>query len=69
MKVKEKRTVINEAIKPLNCLNIYSLAKNCCINTIPINSKTNEIPTLREYLKDKNFKGKIITVDALNTQK
>lgn len=42
---------------------------NCCINTIPINSKTNEIPTIREYLKEKNFKDKIITVDALNTQK
>lgn len=66
---KRKKTVINEAIKSLNCLNVYSLAKNYCINTIPIDNKTNEIPTIREYLKDKNFKGKIITVDALNTQK
>lgn len=66
---KRKRTVINEAIKPLNCLNVYSLAKNYCISTIPIDSKTNEIPTIRDYLKDKNLKGKIITVDALNTQK
>lgn len=61
---KRKKTVINEAVKPLNYPNIYYLAKKYCINTIPIDSKTNEIPTIRKYLKDK-----IITVDALNTQK
>ena len=57
---KRKKTVINEAVKPLNYPNIYYLAKKYCINTIPIDSKTNEIPTIRKYLKDKNFKGKII---------
>lgn len=57
---KRKKTVINEAVKPLNYPNIYYLAKNYCINTISIDSKTNEIPTIRKYLKDKNFKGKII---------
>lgn len=61
---KRKKTVINEAVKPLNYPNIYYLAKNYCINTISIDSKTNEIPTIRKYLK-----GKIITVNALNTQK
>lgn len=66
---KRKKTITNEAIKPLNCLNVYSLAKNYCTNTIPIDNKTNEIPTIRDYLKGKNLKGKILTVDALNTQK
>lgn len=66
---KRKKTVTNEVIKPLNCLNVYSLAKNYCTNTIPIDNKTNEIPTIRDYLKGKNLKGKILTVDALNTQK
>ena len=60
---------MNDDKKPLNCLNVYSEKDGYCIDTIKIDDKTNEIPTIKEYLKNKNLKGKIITVDALNTQR
>lgn len=66
---KRKKTIMNNDKKPLNCLNIYSEKDGYCIDTIAIDDKTNEIPTIKDYLKNKNLKGKIITVDALNTQR
>jgi hypothetical protein len=36
---------------------------------IPIPCKTNEIPSLKELLKDLDLRGTLITADALNTQK
>ena len=36
---------------------------------IPIPSKTNEIPSLKELLKDLDLRGALVTADALNTQK
>jgi Domain of unknown function (DUF4338)/DDE_Tnp_1-associated/Transposase DDE domain len=39
----------------------------CC--QIPIPSKTNEIPCLKELLKDLDLRGTLVTADALNTQR
>lgn len=36
---------------------------------IPIPSKTNEIPCLKELLKDLDLRGTLVSTDALNTQK
>ena len=36
---------------------------------IPIPSKTNEIPCLKDLLKDLDLRGTLVTADALNTQK
>ena len=36
---------------------------------IPIPSKTNEIPCLKELLKDLDLRGTLVSADALNTQK
>jgi hypothetical protein len=36
---------------------------------IPIPAKTNEIPCLKDLLKDLDLRGTLVTADALNTQK
>jgi predicted transposase YbfD/YdcC len=50
-------------------LNVYSTKDQLCIASRIIDSKTNEIPTMQDLLKELNIKGCIITNDALNTQK
>ena len=50
-------------------LNVYSTKDQLCIASRIIDSKTNEIPTMQNLLKELNIKGCIITNDALNTQK
>ena len=35
---------------------------------IPIPSKTNEIPSLQELIKDLDLRGTLVTADALHTQ-
>ena len=65
---KRNQTIMNEEVKPLNCLNVYSNKYGYCIDTIEINSKTNEIPTVESYIKGLDLKGVIVTWDALNTQ-
>lgn len=65
---RRKSTMMNEEIKPLNCLNVYSNKYGYCLNTVQIDSKTNEIPTVKELIKGMNLKGVIVTWDALNSQ-
>lgn len=65
---KRNLTISNEAKKPLNCLNVYSNQYGYCIETIPIDEKTNEIPTIEELIKGMNLNDIIVTWDALNTQ-
>lgn len=61
-------TLSNASKKPLNCLNAYSTKYGYCIETIPIDEKTNEIPTIEELIKGMNLTGIIATWDALNSQ-
>ena len=65
---KRNKTLMNEEIKPLNCLNVYSNKYGYCINTIEIDGKTNEIPTVESFIKGLDLKGVIVTWDALNSQ-
>ena len=65
---KRNKTLMNEEIKPLNCLNAYSNKYGYCINTIEIDGKTNEIPTVESFIKGLDLKGVIVTWDALNSQ-
>lgn len=65
---KRNSTMMNTEIKPLNCLNVYSNKYGYCINTIQIDDKTNEIPTVETLIKGTNLNGVIVTWDALNSQ-
>lgn len=58
-----------EKIKSLNVLNAYSNQYGICIASEMIEDKTNEITAFPTIIKRFNIRNKIITVDALNTQK
>ena len=59
----------NGAVKPLQALNLYSSGCGFCIGQEFIKEKTNEIPAGPVLLGKMDLKGKIVTWDALNTQK
>ena len=59
----------NGNIKPLHTLNLYSSGCGFCIGQEFIKEKTNEIPAGPVLLGKMDLKGKIVTWDALNTQK
>ncbi len=65
---KRKQTIMNESKSPLNCLNVYSNKYGYCINTVEIDSKTNEIPAVEQLIKGLDLNGVIVTWDALNSQ-
>lgn len=66
---KRKETLKRDKVDSLNMLNVYSTKEQICICSEMINSKTNEIPTIKEVLKQLKLNGVIVTWDALNTQK
>ncbi len=65
---KRNATILNDKRKPLNCLNVYSNKYGYCIETVPIDEKTNEIPTIETLINGMDLHGVIVTWDALNTQ-
>ena len=65
---KRNKTVLNDKKTPLSCLNCYDNEYAYCIETVPIDEKTNEIPTIETLINGMNLKGIIATWDALNTQ-
>lgn len=65
-----KRTDSNNGnIKPLHTLNLYSSGCGFCVGQEFIKEKTNEIPAGPVLLGKMDLKGKVVTWDALNTQK
>ena len=65
-----KRTDSNNGnIKPLHTLNLYPSGCGFCIGQEFIEEKTNEIPAGPVLLGKMDLKGKVVTWDALNTQK
>ena len=65
-----KRTDSNNgSIRPLHTLNLYSSGCGFCIGQEFIKEKTNEIPAGSVLLRKMDLKGKVVTWDALNTQK
>lgn len=65
---KRNNTILNKEKTPLNCLNCYDNEYGYCIETIPIDDKTNEIPTIETLISGMNLTGITATWDALNTQ-
>ena len=65
---KRNKTVLNDKKTPLSCLNCYDNEYAYCIETVPIDEKTNEIPTGPKLLEMFNLENGIVTFDALNTQ-
>lgn len=65
---KRNKTILNYAKTPLNCLNCYDNEYGYCIETIPIDDKTNEIPTIETLINGMDLRGVIATWDALNSQ-
>ena len=59
----------NGAVKQLQALNLYSSGCGFCTGQEFIKEKTNEIPARPVLLEKMDLKGKIVTWDALNTQK
>ena len=58
-----------EAVKSLNVLNAYSNQYGICLASEKIEDKTNEITAFPTIIDHLNIRNKIITVDAINTQK
>ena len=56
-------------IKALNTLHVHSTELGITLVSQPIEDKTNEIPIGQEILSTLDLQGKVITCDALNTQK
>ena len=65
---RRNSTISNDSSKPLNCLNCYANEYGYCIETVPIDEKTNEIPTIESLINGMDLTGVIATWDALNTQ-
>lgn len=65
---KRNSTILNEAKKPLNCLNVYSNEYRYCLYTKQIIEKSNEIPMVEKIIEGLDLTGIIVTWDALNTQ-
>lgn len=65
----QKETLKRDKVKPLNMLNVYSTKDQLCIYSQMIDTKTNEIPNVKDIINKLNIKGTIVTWDALNTQK
>ena len=65
---KRNNTILNNGKKSLNCLNCYDNEYGYCIETVSIDEKTNEIPTIETLISGMDLTGIIATWDALNTQ-
>ena len=55
-------------VSKLMMLNAWSSRYGLCLAAEPIPEKTNEIPTSQRVVKGLDVRGKVVTVDALNTQ-
>jgi predicted transposase YbfD/YdcC len=55
--------------KQVHLLSVVLHGQGVTVTQQKVESKTNEIPTLRTLLEPLNIKGKVVTVDSLHTQK
>jgi len=56
-------------VRKLQMLNVWSTQYGLCLHSEPIPEKTNEIPVSQELCRRLDIAGKVVTVDALNTQR
>ena len=59
----------DQKVANLQTLHCYDVTNGICLHSIPIDEKTNEIPTAQKLLKTMQLKNCVVTFDALNTQK
>ncbi len=58
-----------EAIANNQIMHFWDVSDQMCIKSVAIDEKTNEIPVAQEVLSGLDLKNKIVTADAMNTQK
>ena len=59
----------DQKVANLQTLHCYDITNGICLHSVPIESKTNEIPVAQKLLLSMNLKNCIVTFDAMNTQK
>jgi predicted transposase YbfD/YdcC len=59
----------DQKVRNLQTLHCYDSSNGICLASIPIDEKTNEIPTAQALLAQMQLKGCLVTFDAMNTQK
>jgi len=59
----------NNPLNNINVLNLYNNSTAICFMSVAVDSKTNEIPVAQDELKVLNLRNKVITFDALHTQR
>jgi len=59
----------DEKVPNLQTLHCYDISNGICLYSIPIDTKTNEIPVVQKLLGTMQLKNCIVTFDAMNTQK
>ncbi len=64
----ERAKTYRGAVRKLQMLNAWSTEYGLCLASEPIPEKTNEIPVSQELCRKLDIRGKVVTVDALNTQ-
>ncbi|MCL4134809.1 UNVERIFIED_CONTAM: hypothetical protein GTU68_016496 [Idotea baltica] len=57
------------AQQPLHVVNAWANGVNFCLGQVSVESKSNEIPALRELLEILKLKGAVVTADAMHCQK
>jgi len=58
-----------EKISNLQTLHCYDITNGICLASVPIETKTNEIPVAQKLLEEMQLKNSVVTFDAMNTQK
>ena len=59
----------DQKVPNLQTLHCYDVTNGICLHSIPIDSKTNEIPVAQAVLAAMQLKNTVVTFDAMNTQR
>jgi len=59
----------DQKVANLQTLHCYDVTNGICLASVPIDSKTNEIPTAQTLLSSMQLKDCVVTFDAMNTQR
>jgi predicted transposase YbfD/YdcC len=59
----------DQKVANLQTLHCYDVTHGICLHSVPIDTKTNEIPTAQALLAGMQLKNCVVTFDALNTQR
>ena len=59
----------DQKVANLQTLHCYDITNGICLHSVPIDSKTNEIPVAQRLLSTMNLNNCVVTFDAMNTQR